>query len=53
MDHELGRRYATYQSAIAGNAVSVHGTGTFDMSKNGHGLGMTEILDQLQWEELA
>jgi O-succinylbenzoate synthase len=53
MDHELGRRYATYQSAIIDNAVSVHGTGIFDELKNGYGLGMTEILEELQWEELA
>tara|TARA_B110000438_G_C15771130_1_gene631926 strand:+ start:743 stop:1606 length:864 start_codon:yes stop_codon:yes gene_type:complete len=53
MDHELGRRYAAYQSAITENAISVHGTGIFDKSKNGHGLGMTEILDELEWEDLA
>ncbi len=52
MDHELGMRYAAYQSAIINNAVSVHGTGTFDESKNDHGLGMTQILDELLWEEI-
>jgi len=52
MDHELGKRYATYQSSVSKNAVTVHGTGSFDYSKNGTGLGMDEFLESLQWEDL-
>ncbi len=53
MDHELGMRYAAYQASIINNTVTVHGTGTFDESKNGYGLGMAQILDELHWEELS
>ena len=52
MDHELGRRYAAYQAGIITNGVTVHGTGEFESSKNGTGLGMDDYLESIMWEDL-
>jgi len=52
MDHELGMRYATYRAATSKYTSSIHGTGHFDSSQNGTGLGMDEYLENLHWEIL-
>jgi len=52
MDHELGRRYAAYQSAITNHTVTVNGIGLFDEAKNGPGLGMCDLLENLLWDDL-
>jgi len=52
MDHELGMRYATYRAATSKYSSSIHGTGHFNLSQNGNGLGMDEYLESLQWDTL-
>ena len=52
MDHEFGRRYATYCASISNYSINVHGIGNFNHANNGYGLGMDDYLESLTWNDL-